>query len=158
MAEGEFTLLRQHLKQALLKDSRGFTGVHDIYAMLADTSAQQRDEAALHEYTPLLEETAAPLDHTLYLAIAHRAWGVIHILGGEYARAEAQLNQALELFQELETRWQIGRTLFEMADLARARGEPALARDYYSRALGRFEDIEALPDMARTQAAMVELD
>ena len=134
------------------------TGVHDLYAMLADAAAQQRDEAALHEYIPLLEETAASLDHTLYLAIAHRAWGVIHILGGEYARAEAQLNQALELFQELETRWQIGRTLYELADLAQARGEPALARDYLSRALVTFEDIKALPDMTRTQAAILELD
>jgi tetratricopeptide (TPR) repeat protein len=158
MAEGEFALVGQHLKQAFLKDSRGLTGDHDLYAMLADAAAQQRDAAALQEYTPLLEETAAPLDHILYLAITHRSWGVIHLLEGEYAEAEARLNQALELFQELETRWQIGRTLYELADLAQARGEPALARDYYSQALVKFEDIEALPDMARTQAAMLELD
>ena len=158
MAEGEFTLLRQHLKQALLKDSRGITGVHDIYAMLADASAQQRDEAALHEYTPLLEETAVSLDHSLYLAIAHRAWGIIHLLEGEYAQAEARLDQALELFQKLETRWQIGRTLYELANLAKVRAEPALARDYYFRALVTFEDIEALPDIARTQDALEGLD
>ena len=158
MAEGEFALVEQHLNQALHKESRGLTGVHDLYAMLADAAAQQLDEAALHEYTPLLEETAAPLDHTLYLAIAHRAWGVIHLLEGEYAEAEARLNQALELFQELETRWQIGRTLYELADLAQARAEPAQARDYYSRALVTFEDIEALPDMVRTRAALRSLD
>ena len=158
MAEGEFALVGQHLKQALHKESRGLTGAHDLYAMLVDAAAQQRDAAALREYTPLLEETAASLDHTLYLAIAHRAWGVIHLLEGEYAQAEARLNQALELFQKLETRWQIGRTLYELADLAQARGEPALARDYYSRALVTFEDIKALPDMTRTQAAILELD
>ena len=158
MAEGEFALVRQHLNQALHKESSGITGDHDLYAMLADAATQQRDEAALHEYTPLLEETAASLDHTLYLAIAHRAWGVIHLLEGEYAQAEARLNQALELFQEIETRWQIGRTLYELADLAQARGKPALARDYYSRALVTFEDIKALPDMTRTQAAILELD
>ena len=158
MAEGEFALVGQHLKQALHKESRGLTGAHDLYAMLVDAAAQQRDAAALREYTPLLEETAASLDHTLYLAIAHRAWGVIHLLEGEYAQAEARLNQALELFQELETRWQIGRTLYELADLAQARGEPALARDYYSRALVTFEDLDALPDLARTEAAMMELD
>ena len=158
MAEGEFALVGQHLKQALHKESRGLTGAHDLYAMLVDAAAQQRDAAALREYPPLLEETAASLDHTLYLAIAHRAWGVIHLLEGEYVQAEARLNQALELFQELETRWQIGRTLYELADLAQARGEPALARDYYSRALVTFEDIKALPDMTRTQVAILELD
>ena len=158
MAEGEFALVRQHLNQALHKESSGMTGVHDLYAMLADAAAQQRDEAALHEYTPLLEETAASLDHTLYLAIAHRAWGVIHLLEGEYAQAEARLNQALELFQEIETRWQIGRTLYELAELALARAEPDQARDYLSRALVTFEDIKALPDMTRTQAAILELD
>ena len=158
MAEGEFALVRQHLNQALHKESSGMTGVHDLYAMLADAAAQQRDEAALHEYIPLLEETAASLDHTLYLAIAHRAWGVIHLLEGEYAQAEARLNQALELFQELETRWQIGRTLYELAELALARAEPDQARDYLSRALVTFEDIKALPDMTRTQAAILELD
>jgi tetratricopeptide (TPR) repeat protein len=126
--------------------------------MLADAAALQRDAAALQEYTPLLEETAAPLDHTLYLAIAHRAWGIIHLLEGEYAQAEARLDQALELFQKLETRWQIGRTLYELANLAKVRAEPALARDYYSRALVMFEDIGALPDIARTQAALVKLD
>jgi tetratricopeptide (TPR) repeat protein len=158
MAEGEFALVGQHLKQAIHKDSRGLTGDHDLYAMLADVAAQQRDAAALREYIPLLEETAASLDHTLYLAIAHRAWGVIHLLEGEYVQAEARLNQALESFQALETSWQIGRTLYELADLAQARGKPALARNYYSRALVTFEDLKALPDLARTQAALLELD
>jgi tetratricopeptide (TPR) repeat protein len=158
MAEGEFALVGQHLNQAFHKDSRGLTGDHDLYAMLADVAAQQRDTAGLMEYTPLLEETAASIDHSLYLAISQRAWGVLHLLEGEYAEAEARLNQALELFQKLETRWQIGRTLYELADLAQARGELALARDYYSRALTMFEDMAALPDVARTQAALVKLD
>ena len=118
MAEGEFALVRQHLNQALHKGSTDMVGVHDLYAMLADAAVQRRDEAALHEYTHLLEETAASLDHTLYLAIAHRACGVIHLLAGEYTQAEDRLNKALKLFQELETRWQIGRTLYELADLA----------------------------------------
>jgi tetratricopeptide (TPR) repeat protein len=158
MAEGEFALVGYHLKQALHKVSRGLTGDHDLYAMLVDIAAQQRDEAALREYTPLLEETAVSLDHSLYLAIAHRAWGVAYFLEGEYAQAEARLDQALELFQKLETRWQIGRTLYELANLAKVRAEPALARDYYSRALVMFEDIGALPDIARTQDALEGLD
>lgn len=154
MAQGEFALVRQHLDQALHKESRGMTGVHDLYAMLADAAAQQRDDVALQKYTPLLEETAAHLDHTLYLAVANRAWGVLHRHKGEYAAAEARLNQALELFQGLETRWQIGRTLFELAEVAVDRTDPAEARDYFNRALTMFEEIGAMPDVARTQAAL----
>jgi tetratricopeptide (TPR) repeat protein len=133
-------------------------GVHDLYAMLADAAAQQRDEVALQEHTPLLEETAALLDHTLYLAVANRAWGVLHLLEGEYAEAEARLNQALELFQGLDTRWQIGRTFYELADLSLAQSNPAKARDYFARALVSFEEMKAVPDMARTQAALESLD
>ena len=158
MAEGEFALVGQHLNQALHKESSGIVGVHDLYAMLADAAVQRRDEAALYEYTPLLEETAAPLDHTLYLAIAHRAWGVTHLLEGECAQAEDRLNKALDIFQQMDTRWQIGRTLYELADLAQAQAKPDQASDYLSRALILFEDLEALPDLARTQAKMAELD
>jgi len=72
MAEGEFALVRQHLEIALSK-SATWVGEHDLYAMLADAAAQQRDEAALRQYTPLAEETASRYDHKLYQAVAHRA-------------------------------------------------------------------------------------
>jgi tetratricopeptide (TPR) repeat protein len=157
MAEGEFALVIQHLNQALHKESSGMVGIHDLYAMLADAAVQQRDETALHKYTPLLEETVASLNHTLYFAITHRAWGVIHLLNGEHALAETQLNQALDIFQQLDTRWQIGRTHCELAELALASGNLDQARDHLSRALILFEDIHALPDFARTHSKMAEL-
>jgi tetratricopeptide (TPR) repeat protein len=122
--------------------------------MYLDIAVQQRDEAALRQYAPLAEETAVRDGHILYQASAHRAWGVMHRLQGEYAAAETRLNQALKLFQGLETRWQIGRTLYELAELAQDRADLAGARDYFSRALAAFEEIGAVPDMARTQDAL----
>lgn len=101
---------------------------------------------------------AARYDHNLYQAIAHRAWGVAHRLADEYEEAEARLNQALGIFQELETRWQIGRTLNELAELALVRRETAQAYDYFSRALVAFEAIGAEPDAARIRAALESLD
>jgi hypothetical protein len=74
MAEGEFTQLKQHLEKALNQRAE-WVGDHDLYAMLADTAVQQRDEAALYRYAPLAEEAASRYGHTLYQAIAHRAWG-----------------------------------------------------------------------------------
>jgi tetratricopeptide (TPR) repeat protein len=92
------------------------------------------------------------------MAVAHRAWGIAHRLVNEYDEAEGRLRQALELFSELDTSWQIGRTLCEMADMELARSDGAAAHDYLSRALMNFEAIQALPDMKRTRMALEELD
>ncbi|MBI1882088.1 MAG: hypothetical protein HYR94_28265 [Chloroflexi bacterium] len=130
---------------------------NDLYAMLADVAAQQRDLAALRQYVPLAEQLASRYGHILYQAIAHRAWGVAHRLAGEYSEAKARLDQALELFQDLDTRWQIGRTLSELGELAVARTEAAAARDYFSRALAAFEAMKAAPDAARVRAVLAAL-
>jgi tetratricopeptide (TPR) repeat protein len=156
MAEGEFALVRQHLEIALGK-SAAWVGEHDLYAMLADAAAQQRDEAALRQYAPLAEEAAARYDHRLYRAIAHRAWGVAHQLAGAHPEAEARLGRALELFGGLDTRWQIGRTLFELGELARARSDSLAAREHFARALAAFEEMGAAPDAARTRALLETL-
>jgi len=128
------------------------------YFLLADLAVLERDEVALHHYAPLTEETAARDGHLLFQASSRRAWGVLHRLEGNYEEAEARLNQALEMFQKLETRWQMGRTLFELAELALAQTNTAEARDYFSRALATFEEMRAVPDAARVRAALEALD
>ena len=160
LAEGEFALLRQHLEAALKKNViLDFvpSGDHDLYAQLVDGAAQQRDQAALRKYAPLAEETATRIGHRLYMAIAHRAWGVAHTLAGSYAQAETRFQQALEIFMDYPAPWQIGRTLFEMGELARAQGNTEKGRDYFSRALGAFEELHAAPYVARTRAALENL-
>ena len=156
MAEGEFALVRKYLEIALHKTA-SWVGEHDLYAMLADAAAQQRDAAALQQYAPLAEELASRYDHKLYQAIAHRAWGVAHRLTGHLAESEARLDQALELFQQLDTRWQIGRTLFELVELALSRNENTAAHEHFSRALAAFEKIGALPDATRTRERLAAL-
>jgi len=148
--------VRQHLEIALGKTA-AWVGEHDLYAMLADAAAQQRDEAALRHYAPLAEEAARRYDHKLYQAITHRAWGVAHRLAGAHAEADARLNQGLALFQKLGTRWQIGRTLFELGELAAPLTSTAEAHDYFARALAVFEKMGAAPDAARTRAILETL-
>lgn len=157
MAVGEFAQVRQHLEEAL-KQRAEWVGDHDLYAMLVDAAVQQRDEDALHQYTPLAEETAAQYGHALYQATAHRAWGVAHRLVGEYAEAEKRLTQALDVFQDLDTHWQIGRTLAELAELAQAEANMAEARDYFTQASKRFEKIRANPDAARVHTILESLN
>jgi tetratricopeptide (TPR) repeat protein len=127
---------------------------HHLYMLLADTAARQHDEAGLREYAPRLEELAVRDNHQLYLGIAHRAWGVAHRLASEHAGAEARLKQALEQFESLGTRWQIGHTLLEMGELDLAEGDRTRAHDHFSRALEAFEALKAMPDAERARAAL----
>ena len=131
---------------------------HIVYMMLVDSAARVGDEAGIRRNVPQLEELAARDDHQPYLAVAHRAWGIAHRLAGEYSEAEVRLNQALDLFNELEIRWQVGRTLFELGELALARSEPEAAGDFFSRAMDAFEEMGAAPDATRTNAMLESLD
>ena len=161
MAAGEFAQLRDYLKAVANTPvtARGLL-FHDteLYAMHLDVAVRQRDEVALRQYAPLAEETAIRDEHVLHEASAHRAWGVLHRLQGEYAAAEARLSRALEQFQGLESRWQIGRTLYELGKLAQARTDAASAHDYFARALTAFEEMNAAPDIERTRAALASLE
>jgi tetratricopeptide (TPR) repeat protein len=160
MAEGEFALMQQHLEAALeidLAPGATRTGGEDAYAMLADAAAEQRDQAMLRKYAPPAEETATRIGHKLFTGIAYRAWGVAHTLAGEFPQAEARLQQALELFSSYPVPWQIGRTLFDMGELARAQTKTEQARDYFTRALSAFEELRAAPYAARTRLALENL-
>ena len=81
---------------------------HIVYMMLADAAAEANDEAAIRRYVAPLEELAIKDDHRPYQAIAHGAWGIAHRLASEYAESEERLNQALNLFEALQTDWQLG--------------------------------------------------
>jgi tetratricopeptide (TPR) repeat protein len=161
-AEGEFALVMEKLEPALQLSGqpvkRGtMAHRHVVYMMLAESAAQLDDAPALRRYASQLESLAAQDGHRPYQAIAHRAWGIACRLEGEYADAETRLSQALELFEELGTPWQLGRTLSEMAELDLARSDPAAARDHFSRALSQFEAMQATPDVERTRAALAAL-
>lgn len=153
MGEGEFARIRHHLETAR-HASIAWWGDHDVCATLADVATMQGDAAALRQYAPLAEELAVRHGHVLYQAIAHRAWGAAHRLAGEYTEAAARLNRALDLFSESGARWQIGRTLFALGELAVDRNQPAEARDFFTRALAAFEEMRAAPDIARTRAVL----
>jgi tetratricopeptide (TPR) repeat protein len=129
---------------------------HEIYMILADSAAELRDLDALRKYAPILEQLASRDSHRLYLALAHRALGVGHRLAGEHAEAENQLREALALLTKLGARWQIGRTLFELGELHLTRSREK-ARQYYSQALGNFEEMQAIPHAERTRAALNSL-
>ncbi len=130
---------------------------HIVYMMLVDSATIVRDESTILKYAPLLEELARRDDHHPYLAIAQRGRGVANRLAGEFEDAEAHLKEAVELFSELDTRWQIGRTLYELGELELARSNTDLARDYFMEALEKFESLKAATDISRVNAVIREL-
>lgn len=153
-AEGEFALVKQHIEWSFGKwvgpvKWGSMPTDMDLYTQLVDMAAQERDEAMLRRYAARAEELAAQYKHKLYHAIAHRAWGVAHTLAGEYPDATKRLNQALKTFRSLKTRWQTGRTLYELGELSLAQGDTAKARDHFSGALALFEEMNAGPDVER---------
>ena len=159
MAEGEFALIHEYGEAGLIRPSKGWAtfGDHDLYSLLADAAAAQHDESTLQRYVPLAEESARRYDHRLYQAIAHRSRGVAHRLAGEYVEAESSLNQALGIFNDMNTTYQIGRTLFELGELAAAQTDIVKAREYFTRALMAFEIMGALPDVAQTRKKMAQV-
>lgn len=153
MAEGEFALVRQILEAALNLPAE-WIGDHDMHVMLADLAASQQDLAGIQKYAPQAEVLAERYRHELYQAITNRAWGVAHWLAGDYALSEAKLTKALELFGKLNTRWQVGRTLFELGELARNRRDPVEAQRWFTEALSVFEAMNAQINATRTRAEL----
>jgi tetratricopeptide (TPR) repeat protein len=153
MAEGEFALVRQILEAAVGLPAE-WIGDHDMYVMLADVAASQHDLAGIQKYAPQAEVLAKRYQHKLYQAITHRAWGVANRLAGDYVLSEVKLMNALELFRELNTRWQAGRTLFELGELAHARNKSAEAQRWFTEALSAFEEMNAQIDAIRTRAEL----
>lgn len=161
-AKGEFALVKEHMGYAFVKPldpaKWGSNGSPlDLSAISAEAATRERDEKGLREHASVLEDLATREEHRLYIAISDRAWGVAHSLAGEYDAAESRLNRALEIFQSLETRWQIGRTLAELGELERSRGNISRARDYFSRALVEFEVMRAAPDATAVHVRMQDL-
>ena len=68
------------------------------------------------------------------------------------------MNQALDIFNDMNTTYQIGRALFELGELAVAQTDAIKARDYFTRALQAFEAMQATPDVARLQTALEKLN
>lgn len=151
--EGEFALIKQYLENAL-HTSTSWMGTHDVYAALVDVAAVHYDEAVIRQYAPQAEDLAMRHGHALYQAVIDRAWGVAHRLAGEYDAAAVQLNRALAILRGLGARWQIGRTLYELGQLAVTQGYRDSAHAHFIQALAAFETMRAAPDVERVKAAI----
>ena len=159
---GEFALMKEHLEAAFTRSNAplkwgSMPTEPELYVLLADSAADQRDESALREYAPILQELASQSGHKLYEAVAYRAWGVAHAIAGEYTQAQARLEESLILLNPMDTHWQIGRTLYELGDLASRQDDFYSARTFFSQALAHYEELRATPYIERARSRLAHL-
>lgn len=162
MAEGEFALVRDHLDHANRATSdpvRWGSAVTDLdYLVLrADAAAGARDAETLRASAHRAEQAAAQVGHRLYRAVALRSRAVLALLDGQPGAAVDLASQALQHFEDLGTRYQMGRTLGERARAQDARGDTASARDDWSRALELFQAQGASPAAQEARHALAAL-
>jgi hypothetical protein len=140
MGRGEFALAKEHLMAASEKPSIGWNpiGDHEVYVLLADIGALHRDKELLSAYALRSNEISLALNHHLYHAIALRALAILDWLDHNFARAEERLKESRQLFQRLETHWQIGRTLFDLGELSAGMGKHDEANIYFAQAQSAF--------------------
>ena len=129
----------------------------DLYAIRVEAALGESGEAELWQHASELERLARQSGHRLYQGVAHRAWGVSHRLAGEYTQAAERLNMALAQFEALGTRWQAGRTLCELGELALLQTDTASARTYLNRAIQAFEELRAIPDATKVRQRLASL-
>jgi hypothetical protein len=160
MGQGEFALVKEHLMNAIQKPPIGWNpvGDHEIYVSLADIGATHRDEKLLSAYASRSDEISLSLGHSLYHAVALRALGILDWLHHDIPEAEARLMESFHLFQQLETRWQVGRTLFDLGEMSAAQGKKEQARGYFSQALSAFEAMGVQPFVNKTREHLDSLN
>jgi tetratricopeptide (TPR) repeat protein len=127
---------------------------HIVYMMLTDAAAQLGDGDAIDRYATLLEPLVDKDVHRPYQAVAHRGRGIAYRLRGDFNKAGDHLSKALQIFQDMDAAWQLGRTHCALAQLEIDRSNHKGAYDQYLQALEKFERVQALPEMKRTRAAL----
>ncbi|MGH2348952.1 MAG: tetratricopeptide repeat protein, partial [bacterium] len=87
-----------------------------------------------------------------HLAIGCRAMGAYHRAAGRLDQADALLAESQDLFRALDTPWELGRTLRELALLRRDQGRTEEATVLLNEALSLFQAMGAVPDIERTRS------
>jgi Predicted ATPase len=103
------------------------------------------------------------------LAVAWRARGRLFIAKHQWQEAETDLRQSLNMCEKLDIPWENAHTHYYLGQLYKCRAEQDtdnqiresdlnLAHNYFERALGFYESLQALPAIKRTRAALRDGD
>ena len=75
----------------------------------------------------------------------------------DWEQAERDLQRSLDVFRKLRSRLNIGRSLYQMGNLAVSQGQNDKAARYFDEAHGLFSEIGARLDAQRTETALKDI-
>ncbi|MDQ2904427.1 MAG: AAA family ATPase [Chloroflexota bacterium] len=139
-----------------------------MLAHLAELSVTTGEDAAtqqaLCERAVVLAKDAGARK---YLGVALRARGYMYLEQENWGAAEADLQEALHCFKELDLPWERGQTFYCLGLLYRRRADTlqqdnskareediGRAQYHFDKALGFFESLNAVPDAERVRLAL----
>jgi class 3 adenylate cyclase len=156
LARGAVKEARQLLLSSL-EAKAGRMVLPALLAELAELGARTGERELYDRFGPQALELGWRSGARKALGQATRARGVVAIADGRWDDGLADLQTALQRFQEFGTIWEEARTRYALAGLYRRRnaeGDEALARDELTRAQALFEALRSVRDIARVRAAL----
>jgi tetratricopeptide (TPR) repeat protein len=156
LARGAEREARTLLLEALEARS-GRLSLPTLLAELAELGARIGDRPLYQRFGTQALELGWRSGARKALAQAIRARGIIAVADARWEDALADLEDALNRYHELGTRWEEARTRYALAGFYRRRnasGDIALAEEALRRALRLFEELHAVRDVARARAAL----
>jgi len=126
----------------------------DVHGLVLRWAADAREWHYFGEFGEEGLARARSSGSQYYVAMHCLPLGIHRLAHGRLGEAEALLGEAQTLFRTCDCRWDLGRTLRELALLRRTQERPGEADALLHEALGHFEALRALPDVERTRALM----
>jgi len=126
----------------------------DVHGLILQWAADAREWHYFDEFGEEGLARARSSGSRYYAAMHCLPLGIHRLAHGRLEEAEALLGEAQTLFRTLDCRWDLGRTLRELALLRRAQGRLGEAGPLLQEARECFEALRALPDLERTRALM----
>ncbi len=120
-----------------------FLGINDLDA--AETHTRQSIDMAVAQEVRLEE------------GLSYRVLGQVHVARGKTAPAETALRQSLQILTELNSEFEVAKTVVSLAGLA-SNGGSAPGRAQLAQAIHTFERLGADADLARARAVEARLN
>jgi class 3 adenylate cyclase/tetratricopeptide (TPR) repeat protein len=119
----------------------------DVLRLAAEATLALGDSVAAHDYAARALSVADELGMAAEAAVARRALGQIALASDDLATARDQLTQSRVALEQLDNRYELGKTLYQIARLARTcHDDPALAHARL-RAEQIFTELDATRDL-----------
>jgi Nif-specific regulatory protein len=138
----------------LFENSATVHGLARVHTMAADLALRQQKLQDAEQSVAVAAEMAARLGDRFTAAQLAAVSGKVCFVTGRREEAELKFAEALQVFEELGTQYELGRLLFDVGLLREDADEAAQT---IRRAVRIFERLEAAPDLERARGALFRI-